>query len=105
MKTKTITLEIPEDKELVLTDEETYVLMDAAECQKKRDEEKIVSELQKDIGALYEKYKPMLECKYGVHVEFSFQAYRGNDRNETIHWVSVSPTNIHFIDREIDCND
>lgn len=101
---KKITIEIPDDKELIYLDGE-YKLVDSKEYQLEKDKKEILESIEEDIEALYEKYKDKLIGKYGLKININFIAWRSWYKyKKTEHWVS-NESSVDFVEKELDWND
>lgn len=82
---KEVKVSIPDDMELIYDEEsESYKLVPIIDIEK----EKLVEEVQNDIELLYEKYEPLLQGKFCLHLNIHFNAYRDGNRKTMTHWVS-----------------
>lgn len=80
---KKVTVEIPDDKELIFEDGE-FKLVDTINIEK----ENILKSFRADIDELYEKYAPLLRGKFSLHAKIDFMAFRSGNRRKVEHWVN-----------------
>lgn len=84
---KKVTVEIPDDKELIFEDGE-FKLVDTINIEK----ESILKSFSADIDALYEKYAPLLRGKFSLQAQINFVAFRSGNRRTVEHWVNNNST-------------
>lgn len=96
---KKVTVEIPDDKDLIFVDGEPQ-LVDVAEQEKSA----ILQEIRKDLEQIYNRYKDRLRGKYSVYIDASFVAYHDGNRRQITHFVN-SNISVNIKEQELNWHD